>query len=368
MLIYLMPYKKVMCYFKKKLIYLYIFFIFLTFNIIEFSTNKVFAKTFVVSKIEVEEKYNLNFNKLKVMDRGFKIAFQDLSQMILEEKDLNRVIDTPIKDIKKIVENFSILDEKFINQKYKSIMEVEFNRKKLIKFLNTKNITLSLPKKIDVLFLPVFIDLENNNFNYLNDNIFVKNWKNIDKNYFQINYILPNEDAEDYFIIKKNFENIQNYNFKKILKKYDFKNFIIMIIFKRKNDIKIYSKINFDEKYVVLSKKFKNKNLENQLEIDSMIISIKNRYEDNWKSINKMNPSTSVPIRLSVESFNVKKSLKLENTLADLDFVNNYKIEKFDSNEIIYKVNYSSSPKRFLKDILSYDINVDTSSTNWKIK
>ena len=43
-------------------------------------------------------------------------------------------------------------------------MEVEFNRKKLIKFLDSKNITISLPKKINVLFIPVMIDLETNNF------------------------------------------------------------------------------------------------------------------------------------------------------------------------------------------------------------
>ena len=53
-----------------------------------------------------------------------------------------------------------------------------------------------------------------------------------------------------------------------------------------------------------------------------MILNIKNKYEDNWKSINKMNPSTSVPIRLSVKSKNIKKSLKLENALDNLDFVN----------------------------------------------
>ena len=101
---------------------------------------------------------------------------------------------------------------------------------------------------------------------------------------------------------------------------------------------------------------------------DSIASNIKNEYEDNWKSINKMNPSTSLPIRLSLESNNIEKSLKLENALANLDFVNSYNIEKFDSKMIIYKVYYSSSPKRFLKDILSYDINIDTSSSNWKIK
>ena len=88
MLIYLMSYKKIMFFLKKKLNCLYIFFIFLTFNFIEFSTNIVFAKTLLFQNIEIEEKYNLNFNKLKVIDRGFKKAFQDLLKMILEEKRL----------------------------------------------------------------------------------------------------------------------------------------------------------------------------------------------------------------------------------------------------------------------------------------
>ncbi len=358
-----------MYFFKKNISNcLYIFFIFLTLNFIEFSTKEVLAKTFVVSKIEVEEKYNLNFNKPKVIDRGFKKAFEDISQMILERKDLYKIKNTPINDIKKLIENFSILDEKFINQKYKSIMEVEFNRIKLIKFLDSKNITISLPKKIDVLLIPVLVDLEKDNLNYLSENIFVKNWQNIEKNYFQITYVMPNEDVEDYLSIKENLQNIENYDFKKILKKYNSENFVIMIIFKRKNNFKFYSKINFDDNFEILSKNFNNKNINNQIDLNSMILNIKNEYEDNWKSINKMNPTTSVPIRLSVESNNIEKSLKLENALDNLDFVNSYNIEKFDSKMIIYKVYYSSSPKRFLKDILSYGINVNISSTNWKIE
>jgi hypothetical protein len=54
--------------------------------------------------------------------------------------------------------------------------------------------------------------------------------------------------------------------------------------------------------------------------------------------------------------------------LSNLDFVNNYTVERFDSNEIIFKIFYGSNPKRFLKDMSSNDINIDTSSTNWKIK
>ena len=369
MLIYLMSYKINFSLKKKKiLVYLYIFFLFLNFNFIEFSTNKAFAKTFTVSQIEVEEKYNLNFNKIKVIDRGFKKAFEDLTKMVLERKDLDKISGTKIEDIKKLIENFSILDEKFVNQKYKTIIEVEFNKKKLIKFLNIKNITLSLPKKIDVFFLPVLVDLETNSFNYLNDNIFLKNWEDVHENYFQLNYILPNEDVDDYLIIKNNIKNIENYNFKKILKKYNFNKFIVMIIFKSENNIKFYSRINFDDKLIILNKNFYNKNFETYSDLKSMILNIKNEYEDNWKSINKMNPSTTVPIRLFVEASNTKKTLKLENALTNLDFVNNYKVERFNSNEIIYKIYYSSNPNRFLKEIISFDINIDSSSPNWKVK
>ena len=90
------------------------------------------------------------------------------------------------------------------------------------------------------------------------------------------------------------------------MNKYYSENFIIMIIFKNKNNIKFYSKINFDDKFEILSKNFKNKNIDNQTDLNSMIINIKNEYEDNWKSINKMSPSTSVPIRLLLESNNTE--------------------------------------------------------------
>ena len=358
-----------MLFLKKKIsIYLYIFFLFLTFFFAEFSTNNTFAKNFVVSKIEVEMKYNLNFNKTEVIDRGFKKAFKDLLKMLLERKDFEKIKTTSIQDIKKLIENFSILDEKFIDKKYKSTFEVEFNKKKLISFLSSKNVILSLPKNIDVFFLPIFIDTKTKSINFINENIFVENWKDIQKNYFQINYILPNEDVEDYFSIKNNLDNIENYSFEEITKKYDSKNYIILIIFRENRTLKFYSKIKFDDKLIIINENIVDRNINIKSELHALILSIKNNYEDKWKSINKLSPSISVPIRLSIDSNNTQKSLKLESILSNLDFVNDFEIEKFNSREVVYKINYSSSPKRFLKEIISYDIEIDTSSPDWKIK
>ena len=80
-----------------------------------------------------------------------------------------------------------------------------------------------------------------------------------------------------------------------------------MIVFKSKKTIKFYSKINFEDKLVVLNENFINKNIQDLSDLNSMILYIKNKYEDNWKSINKMDPSASVPIRLSLKSSNIKQ-------------------------------------------------------------
>ena len=64
------------------------------------------------------------------------------------------------------------------------------------------------------------------------DGGYYNNWNFNKKNYHLIKYVLPNEDIEDYNIIKKNINNIENYNFKEITKKYNLNHEIILIILK----------------------------------------------------------------------------------------------------------------------------------------
>ena len=93
---------------KKIYNYLYIFFLVLIIVISEFSTNFAKAKTFVINDIEIQEKYDLNFNKIKVVDKAFKKAFEILISKILqsENKSILRSID--INQIKSFVEGFSL--------------------------------------------------------------------------------------------------------------------------------------------------------------------------------------------------------------------------------------------------------------------
>ena len=358
-----------MILFKKKIyLYLYIFFLILVCIFSKFSTNIAFGKNLTVFNVEVKENYDLNFNKSKVIDKAFLKAYKILIYKIIEKKDRSKIEEATIKEIKYLVDNFSIVDEKFINNEYQSEFEVQFNRKKILKFVESKNIISSIAKKTKIFFFPILIDNEKNELYTLNQNIFFNNWDNVSKKYFLIEYVLPNEDIEDYYIIKKNINNIENFNFEEILKKYNLENYVILIILKKNNILNLYSKIKFDKKKMLINNTYSNINFENEETVNNLIFDIKEKYEDKWKSINKLNTSVSLPIRLSINSKNIKLIKKFENTLIDMDLVSQFRVEKFNNNEIIYKIIFGSSPNKFLDDMLLLNFNINTSSQIWKLK
>jgi len=358
-----------MLIFKKKIyFYLYIFFLILVSIINEFSTNKAYSKNFIISDIEIEESYDLNFNKFKVIDKGFKKVFKILIYKTVETKDRSKFENISLKKIKSLIDNFTILDEKFINNKYKNKLEVQFNRKKILNFFENENVISSLPKEIKSFFLPILIDTKTNELYPLNKNIFFNNWNIESQKYFLINYVLPNEDIEDYLIIKKNISNIENYNFDEIIKKYNLDSYIILIILKENDILRIFSKIKFEKKNILMNNFYNKININNEESMNKLIMNIKDNYENRWKSINKLNTSIALPLRLSLESENIELSRKLEKTLTKYVLVSDYKIEKFNNKDTIYKIIFNSSPDKFLEKMLSLGFKIDTTNDVWKLK
>ncbi len=353
---------------KKIYLYLYIFFLNLVFIFSEFSTNFALSKNYIISQVEIEEDYDLNFDKSKVIDKGFLKAFDILIHKIVLKKDRSKLEKISLKKIKSMIDNFSIVDEKFIKSKYMSQFEVEFNRKKTINFLKEKNIISSLPKEIKSFILPVLIDIKKNELYYLNKNIFFDNWNDVSKKYFLINYVLPNEDIEDYSIIKKNISDIEHFNFNEITKKYNLKNHIILIMLKSDDILKIFSRIKFAEKNMLMNKIYNNVNINDKEIVNNIILDLKENYDDKWKSINQFNTSIALPIKLLIDSKDIELSKKFENTLLELELVSEFKIEKFNNKEILYKIIFNSSPDKFLDSMFFLDYKIDTSDAIWKLK
>ena len=108
----------------------YIFFSSLVVFIIIFSTTYLHANTFKVSNIQISSPFELNFEKNAVIDNGFKTSFFHLLTMITTSSDRNKVKNTSIKEIKSMIDSFTISEEKFINNEYFANLETFFDKKK----------------------------------------------------------------------------------------------------------------------------------------------------------------------------------------------------------------------------------------------
>ena len=350
-----------MHYFKN----LYILFIVLSLNIFFFSTTKVLAKSFEINDIEISKPFENNFNKNIVIDTGFKKAFSKLIQSMIRSSDYKKVKNVKLNEIKAMVDSFSIKEEKFIDQNYYVNLGVSFNKKKIFKYLERKNIFPSQIIKEKFLFIPIIIDENDNDLKIFSNNLVYEKWNTINQEYYLINYLLPTEDLEDLSIIKKNYDLIENYDFKEIIKKYYLENCIVALFFKNGQEVRILSKIITKNKVVINNDSFPEFDLQNEEKINSLISKLKNTYEDTWKNYNQINTSIKLPIVLRVDNQNFTKLIKFENTLSELDLVNYFSIKKFNKKHLYYEIIFNGTPTNFLNIMKDKNYKFDTQKKIW---
>jgi hypothetical protein len=346
----------------------YIFFISFVLFIIIFSTTYLYANTFKVSDVEISSPFELNFKKNLVIDDGFRISFINLISMITTSGDKNKIKNTSIKELKDMIDSFTISDEKFINNKYSAKLETTFNKKKIFNFLERKSIFPSMPIKNKVLLVPILVDTETDNIHLFNDNIFYERWNNVSKNHQLLNYLLPSEDLEDLNMIQEMSDSIETYDFINLITKYDLKNYIISIIYKNKNEIKILSKINLNNSLKINNQRYTKINLDNEKDFQVILENLKTIYEDYWKKNNEINTSIKLPLTISINSKDYKKIIKLEEALDHIDLVSDFYILKFNNKRTRYRIIYNGSPKTFFNDLSNRNFDLAMENNVWSIK
>ena len=347
---------------------LYIFFLLFVLFFIKFSTTSTYANTYKIIDIEISEPYDLNFNKQNIIDSAFKIAFKELIAKITISEDKKNLNSTNIKIIETLVDSFTIVDEKFIENKYFAKFDVDFNKKQVLNFLERENIFSSIPKEKNLLLIPILVDIEKKQMLLFSENPYYLNWNEKNEKHYLLKYILPNEDLEDINIIKKNINNIEYYNFNEIITKYDIKDYIIIIFFKNKSNLKILSKVNLNNNFLISNTAFSDVNYDEQKSLENVIKILKTNYENQWKKINQINTSIRLPLTLSLNSKNYELITKFEKHLAKLDLVSNYYIDNFSSEMTIYKIIYNSTPDKFIQEIENEGLKLDTSYKIWRVQ
>ena len=192
-------------------------------------------------------------------------------------------------------------------------------------------------------------------------------WKLDNRREHLIEYVLPTEDLEDLNLIRKNYLEIENYDFKKIIEKYFIENSIIAVFFKNGDEIKVLSKIKVKNKQVIKSNSFNDIDLNKTDNLNTLIYNLKLIYEDFWKENNLINTSIKLPITISIDSSKFSLIKKFENKIENMDLVYNYYIESFSNNEVIYKIVYNGTPNKFLEEFNTENIKVHLNNNVWKI-
>ena len=326
------------------------------------------AISFVVNDLEIEKKYDSTFSREKVYDLAFKKAFKEIMLKIVLTSDQNKIQKTSLITIKSLIDNFNIYDEKFIENNYSAKIDVNFNKRDTLLYLEKKNIFPSIPKKIDIFFLPIIVDSKKDDLLLFNINPLHKEWNKLKKNHHLIKYILPQEDIDYIKILKKELDNIESFNFDSFAKQYDLQNYVISIIFIDQNETRILSKLYINSKLKILNRKIDDFNFEEVKSLLNLIQLLKNDYEDYWKILNQINTSIKLPITLITKSSNMNKAFKIERKLKDIDLISKINIESYDNEKIIFKIIFNGSPKQFINAVNEKNINIEKEDNFWIVK
>ena len=348
--------------------FLYIFFLVLALNIFFFSTAGVRAKAFLIDEIQVSEKLENNFNKEALINQGFEKAFSELINKLVKSTDLNKTVNTSLNEIKSMIETFTIKEEKFVNKIYYLNLGVSFNKKKIFNYLEKKNVFPSQIIKNKFLFIPIIVDQKNSDVLIFSNNPIYENWNEVKNKNFLIEYLLATEDLEEFSLIKENFPDLENYDFKEIIKKYYLDYAIIALVFKDDDEIKVLSKIYIEDKKVIKSNSFKNINYDNKENLSILINKLKIIYEDFWKNHNLINTSIKLPLSIRVDSKDFILSSKFEKTLNEVDLISNYFISKFNKDYIFYEVIFNGTTTKFINLMKDQNYNFNTQRKVWILK
>ena len=349
-------------------IFLYNFFIIFFIHLFIFSTNNVEANTYKIKNIEISDEYNANFNKEDIINKAFQRAFKILISKITISKDYELIEKQNLKLIKSFVDSFSVVNEKFENNKYHGEFQINFNKKKILSFLRNKNIFHSRLSEKEVLLIPIFVNMDDNNLFLFNENPFYKNWNYQEENHFLLKYILHNEDLDDYKLIQEKINFIENYDFKEIISKYELNdNFIIFIIFKDKYTYKTFSKFNINSVASNFKKEFETFSFDNDEKVRKLINSMKIRYDDEWKKINLINTSIKLNVQLELNSKDIFLIKKIEKILSEIELVEKYNISYFNNKITRFSILSNSTPDKLIQEFKKFNLKVSTENNLWTL-
>ena len=317
--------------------------------------------------------FNLNKNedyRKKALNSAYKIAFlRYLNWITLEQKEeIVKISDSII--VKDFVSGYSIDSEKFKKNKYSALISVNFEKKKIIDFLEDKAIKYSFRAGPKTLILPL-MNFNNRLILWDDPNPWFEAWlsRPLDPNLNK--FLLPAGEVDDLIILSaKDAKNLQYYKLKNISIKYDAKKILVLIVNVNKIqndytlDLKVFNGLEQKEvsleEFIFLPSNNLNKDLlklANQFSI---------YYDDLWvkENIDKNNLKSRWVVEIRYTKFN--QWIKVKNRLLNSDKVTNLVVSRLSNKRAFLEINIISE-ELFFKELIDKNYLIDKSNNTLKI-
>ena len=343
-------------------------FIFLTATIFLLATlSKSFSQenVFTINDVKIEGRVDLNFSREKYLNKAFSNSFAILMTKILLTRDLKKINNIKLDQIKKMVSSFQILEESYSKDIYKINTKILYNKTKVKKLLGQKNILFSQPESISAVFYPVlFIDGEIQNFN---ENFFYKEWENVVIKNEIINFILPLEDLDDISKIIEMKNRIEDLNIDLFINKYDIKNYVFALMDYQNKKLNIHLKTNFNNNKISKNITYEIKNFNNEEKLNYILKDLKLTITDLWKEENLINVLMPLSVKLKFHHTNLKNLNELRKTFQKIDIIDNYTLEEFNINNSFFKIYYYGDPKKLKSKLLKFGYQLENIEGFWQL-
>ena len=341
--------------------------IFLSLIILFFNkTQNVFANqdAFTVDNIIVEGEIRDNNYREKYIEVAFRKGFQKLIENLIQIKDQKKILSTDLSTIKSLVEKFTIVEEKVLNDRYSAEVMVSFKKNLLNDFFYKRRISYSASKKLETIVYPILT--LNSELQIFSNNKFFQEW-NESQEFQNINFILPVENLDDIEFIKKNLDDLEETDLKQLVDNYEIKNSAILILRYDEKDLNVFLKTNFNNVKKFKKIKFAVKNLEDKEVRGEIISKLKFSIHDLWKEQNLID--ISVPSYLVVNTPTQKPGSlkKVIKKIKQINLITNYSIEELDKDSAKIKIKYLGKIKNLQNSLIENGFNFEILNDEWNL-
>ena len=341
--------------------------IFLSLIILFFNkTQNVFANqdAFTVDNIIVEGEIRDNNYREKYIEVAFRKGFQKLIENLIQIKDQKKILSTDLSTIKSLVEKFTIVEEKVLNDRYSAEVVVSFKKNLLNDFFYKRRISYSASKKLETIVYPILT--LNSELQVFSNNKFFQEW-NESQEFQNINFILPVENLDDIEFIKKNLDDLEETDLKQLVDNYEIKNSAILILRYDEKDLSVFLKTNFNNVKKFKKIEFAVKNLEDKEVREEIISKLKFSIHDLWKEQNLID--ISVPSYLVVNAPTPKPGSleKVIKKIKQINLITNYSIEELDKDSAKIKIKYLGKIKNLQNSLIENGFNFEILNDEWNL-